>query len=117
MERGRKRTAAVSQWDARQAPPTPNISCHVFPQPLLENVSLKPVVERVKKGEKTLRNEKTEKTYLHWQWIVRSCEIENNEVRRTGSSCRPSGKRDSKMHPCQVDSFPSGLKLSHTLIL
>ena len=76
VERERKRTAAVSQWDARQAPPTPNISCHVFPQPLLENVSLKPVVERVKKGEKTLRNEKTEKTYLHWQWIVRSCEIE-----------------------------------------
>ena len=61
MERGRKRTAAVSQWDARQAPPTPNISCHVFPQPLLENVSLKPVVERVKKGEKTLRNEELRK--------------------------------------------------------
>ena len=53
VERGRKRTAAVSQWDARQAPPTPNISCHVFPQPLLENVSLKPVVERVKKERKS----------------------------------------------------------------
>ena len=62
MERGkRKRTAAaaVSQWAPARVPPTPNTSCHVFRQPLLENVSLKLVVERAKK--KTLRNEELRK--------------------------------------------------------